>query len=61
MRIIVWPSATPRQETWMRWFAWYPVLGESKLGSTALLWLEEVECKEYLGYNRWFWRYREVA
>jgi hypothetical protein len=49
----------PLQESWARWFAWYPVTVNID-GTEFIVWLEEVERKQCIGYNGKQWRYREV-
>ena len=67
MKITFSRPQSQRQEHWVRWFAWYPVLaetaddGQSGHIGIKFIWLEDVERKEYIGYDGWTWRHREIA
>jgi len=67
MKITISKSGSQRREDWHRWFAWYPVFAETADNcadghiETKLVWLEDVERKEYIGYGGWSWRYRECV
>lgn len=53
--------STPRpiRRDWRVWFAWHPVNCEMADGRKAMVWLEEVERSETVGYGGFCWRHRE--
>ena len=67
MKLLTLNGSGERQEYWGRWFAWYPVFAESADNCpnghivVKLIWLEDVERKEFITYGGWTWRYREIA
>lgn len=70
MKLTLVRDGNKRQETWKRWFAWFPVFAETAdsipnghfaYNGIKFIWLENVERKEYIGYGGWSWRHREIA